>query len=361
MSKIGILTFHRASNYGAVLQTYALQTALKKLGADVSVIDYRCETVEKAHAPGRFVRAKGVKGILRFPGKLRKYMVFSAFRKRRLHLTQKADGKNVSNIVNSYDALVAGSDQLWSKDFSGVDKTYFMPFSDSIRKYTYAISVGDKSVSTELKENLERYADSIRGISLREESAKQKIEELCHKECRVDLDPTFLLSKNEWNRIAKRPKTKNPYILIYTVADPINLIETAKKMAGEKGWDIFYLNSSFTGRCGVKKVRYSTPEEFVGWFTSAECIFTNSFHGTAFSIITEKEFYVEGRSKRGKNQRSLNLMSMVDIHDRDITADYIETEEINWVNVNQRITELRKNSIDYLSEIENDKGETKRE
>lgn len=351
MSKIGILTFHRASNYGAVLQTYALQTTLKKLGADVSVIDYRCETVEKAHTPGRFLRAKGVKGVLRFPGKLRKYMVFSAFRKRKLHLTQKADGKNVSNIVDSYDALVAGSDQLWSKDFSGVDKTYFMPFSDSIRKYTYAISVGDKSVSTELKENLERYADSIRGISLREESAKQKIEELCHKECRVDLDPTLLLSKKEWLKIAKQPKTKKPYILIYTVADPINLIETAKKMAEEKGWDIFYLNSSFTGRCGVKKVRYSTPEEFVGWFASAECVFTNSFHGTAFSIITERDFYVEGKSKRGMNQRSADLLKSVGLSNRIIYGDVLDMSKIDWERIDEIIIESRRRSLKYIKGI----------
>ena len=351
MSKIGILTFHRASNYGAVLQTFALQTALKKLGADVSVIDYRCDTVEKAHTPGRFLRAKGVKGIFRFPGKLRKYMVFSAFRKRRLHLTKKADGKNVSDIASSFDALVAGSDQLWSKDFSGADKTYFMPFSDSIRKYTYAVSVGDKEVATELKENLERYADSIRCISLREERGKQKIEEICHKECRVDLDPTLLLPKNEWLKVAKRPKTKKPYILIYTVADPISLIDKAKKMAEEKGWDIFYLNSSFTGRCGVKKVRYSTPEEFVGWFASAACVFTNSFHGTAFSIITERDFYVEGKSKRGSNQRSADLLEAIGLSGRMIYDDKLDKDRIDWEKINEAIMEKRRISLEYIKGI----------
>ncbi len=351
MKKIGILTFHRASNYGAVLQAYALQTVLQRLGADVRIIDYRCNTVEKAHTPGPFLKDKKVKGLLRLPRKASKYRLFDAFRKRKLNLTEPVNRKTITETASDLDAVIAGSDQLWCEKFSGMDPVYFMNFFRGKGCYTYAVSAGDNLDSPKFRDTLKKYSNSIKAISLRESSSVEPVQAIVGKECRVDLDPTFLLTKDEWIREAALPDHGRPYVLIYTVAAPVHLIEKAKLYAEKNGFDLIYLHNGREKYKGIKKVQNASPEEFVGWFANAECVFTNSFHGTAFSINLQKDFYIEAESNRGKNQRSMDLISLLEIRDRQIEKNWSHIGEDEWERVDRLLTDLRNRSMDYLKMI----------
>lgn len=350
MKRVGILSFHRASNYGAVLQAYALQTAFHKIGADAEIIDYRCQEVENAHNPKFFIKSHGIKSILRMPGKIKKYRVFDRFRKERLKLSEMANASNITEIESTYTILVAGSDQLWNDRFSGRDEQYFLPNNVGAHKYTYAISVGDIYDPEFLRNNLVKYGDSISTLSLRENSSLDFISSITRTKCRVDVDPTLLLSKEDWLSIAEKPKIKKPYILIYTVAEPDLLIEKAIQMSRLTGYQIIYLNSSFSNIPNVKKIRFSSPEGFIGWFSEAAYVFTNSFHGTAFSIIMNKPFVIEDHSIRGKNIRSLDLIEKFKVGDRCINnkKNLSIIQDINWEIVNRLKFKYTQESLVYL-------------
>ena len=353
MEKIGILTFHRASNYGAVLQAYALQTAFEELGAVAEIIDYRCKQVENAHNPLKFIQSHGLKSIFRLPGKIQRFKRFEQFRDKRLHLTDTACNKNIKRIESDFSALVVGSDQLWNKRFSGSDVQFFLPYDLNIKKYTYAVSLGDSFDQDLLRSSISRYGTGFDTISLREKNYVDLISSWTKTPCRCDLDPVFLLSQKDWLKIATRPNMNNPYILVYSVAEPKNLIDSAKDYSRQTGYQLIYLNSSFTKNVDVKKIRYPTPEEYIGWFYDAEMIFTNSFHGTAFSILFNKPFFIEEESERGMNIRSLDLIKRfhLKIHSGMTGHNARLIEKQNWLEVNESIRRLTDDSYKYLASI----------
>lgn len=355
MTKAGILTYHRASNYGALLQAYALQSAIEKMGCDVEIIDYRCDGVENAHNPVKHILKFGLKGIYHAPYKLLKYIVCDSFRKHRLHLSEEAECKTIAKVENKYSILIAGSDQLWNDRLSEKDKQFFMPNERPLKKYTYAISIGDFYDLQFLKDMLSDYGSNISEISLREKTDQEIITSIINKNCRVDVDPTFLLTKDDWDQISIKPKVEKKYVLIYIVPKPDHLIVKAEKYAKENGYEIVYLNNKSAKQRNLQKNRYSSPEEFLGWLNSAECIFTNSFHGTALSIIMEKPFFVETEYRGHTNKRIINLLNDSGLEDRMIGKENDDRflTDIDWektkMNLNININRSKK----YLENILN--------
>ena len=302
MSKIGILTFHRAGNYGAVLQTYALQTAIEKLGAKAEIIDYHCPEVEIAHHPYYGLKKNGLKFLPRAAGKVIKYNRFQSFRKKYLHLSKKVDADSIKYLESEYDKIIAGSDQVWNNNFSGGDEQFFLPFAPSEKKCTYAVSIGDNYDQTWLNSMLKKNGQDFGTISLREKSSVDFVSGVTNHPCRVDVDPTFLLTKDEWFKIAKNSDHSKPYILLYTVAGTDELVNHAKETAKKTGYDLIYINNSFNQNKDIRKVRYITPDAFIGYFSEAEFIFTNSFHGTAFSILLNRRTCWR-RERSGRTRR----------------------------------------------------------
>lgn len=353
MKKAGILTFHRASNYGAVLQAYALQKAIEKMGFDAEIIDYRCPAIESAHNPFFFYKGGTIKKYLLIPRKFLKYLKFSQFRKQYLKLSEKADKNNIQEIITDYSILITGSDQLWNSFNSGLDETYFLPFDHACKKYSYAVSLGDAYDEVRISELLNKYADGFTTISLREESSLEFVSSLTKTNCRTDVDPTLLLGKDDWIRIAKKPEVSNPYILIYTLAPSSLLIRKAKEMSAKTGWKIVFLDNSFIRNLEIKRVRYSRPEEFVGWFSDASFVFTNSFHGTAFSLIMNKPFVIAKEANHGVNVRCFDLLDRLNLTNRIIESvqDVNDLEDIQWDETNMFLSDYVKKSENYLKEI----------
>ena len=350
MVKAGILTFHRASNYGAVLQAYALQKTIENLGFTSEIIDYRSSAIEEAHNPLIFNTKEGIKGLFLIPVKIMKYFRFYDFKKRYLRLSKRVDNKSIENVISDYSVLITGSDQVWNGKISGQDMNYFLPFNLPVRKYSFAASLGDSYDSSWTGEMLAKFGSKFNTISLREKSAQGFVSEASGKKCRIDVDPTLLLSKNEWLEIAQKPKIKDPYILIYTLAPAPALIQAAKEMSEKTGMKIVFLNNSFTYDLNLKKTRFSTPEEFIGWFSEADFVFTNSFHGTVFSIIMNKPFLVNKNAILGVNKRSADLMQQLEIENRMISdkSDMDHVCEIDWTKSNLLLSKQVNEAKAYL-------------
>lgn len=250
--KIGIITFHRAVNYGAVLQAYALQTMIQKLGADVEILDYRCSYLEDNYNPikilGRASNIKGFLGILVkvFPSAVKKKRSFDRFLKDHLNISKERYNRNSVYQSNQvYDIFITGSDQVWNYNHTNFDKSFFLNFvNDSSKKTAYAASLGFGSLPDKYVEEYRNLLSDFRAISVREKSAQQILKDILKKEVPVMPDPVFLLDKEEWDRIIPSGQTiKDKYILVYELMPSESLFKFALKLQHETGYKIIRIST----------------------------------------------------------------------------------------------------------------------
>lgn len=239
MSKIGIMTFHTALNYGAVFQTYALEKILMDMGHDVKVIDYRCPYTDKIYKPfyvsdGKYLNAL-VRGILFGRIIKKKRIRFNKFLENRIRLSQPIENINLLNeITDEYDYFISGSDQVWSPISAGFDKAYFLPFATDEKKLSYAASIGATNVSDKIISELKNRLSGFSCLSVREQSAKNMLEANgVDRPIYVHPDPTLLLQESDWQELCDERAIKEDYILIFNVEKPIKDIEFAKKYANK--------------------------------------------------------------------------------------------------------------------------------
>ena len=349
---IGILTFHRASNYGAVLQAYALQTVLSGISGNAEIVDYYCSAVEDDHRPiGLFKHHKVHKAILHLPLKAKKDMVFNAFRKRKLVTSEPYRKKNIAAAADRYAVFVAGSDQVWNDRLSGMDPAYMMDFAREEQRYSYACSFGFDQFPKGRERTYVKYLSAIRRISLRESSGVDMLANY-GLQAQTDLDPTLLLAAEEWKAFCKVPNRKEPYILVYTVSPDVHLLEYARKLSERTGCPILNLNNQMRTNRDLTRIRFATPEKFVGLFAGAQYVLTNSFHGTAFSLIFHKKLKVELETKKKFNVRSRDLLQNCALDGCILKND--ESDDLfeqDWDRADALLNAMREKSLDYLREI----------
>lgn len=357
MKKIGIITFHTALNYGAVLQAYALQNFLKDNNIDNEIIDYRSEYIERCYKPFFVSNGKYISSIARgllFGNVIRKKReVFTKFVTNKLELGEKIESqKDLGKIDNKYACFITGSDQVWSPISAGFDPIYFLPGVSESKKFSYAASIGLNKVSPDIEKEMEKRLKEYKVISVREDSAKKMLEKLnITEDIRVHIDPTLLLSKEKWEKLDIKRVVKEKYVLIFNVEKPINDVEFAKKIAKERNLKVVYINDRTLKQ--EKEILYFkalSPEKFLSLFYYAENVVTNSFHGTVFSIIFQKDFYVELNNRAQKNIRVEGLLRKLDIKNRDIDSGE-NFEKIDWKKTETELKAERNNSLDYFKEI----------
>ena len=362
MKPIGILTFHRASNYGAVLQAYALQNVFDDCGREAVIVDYRCRTVEEGHRPwGMFKRHKFPIVLFRCCVALKKDSLFGAFRKNRLKISAPADAEELQRRKGDYVLFVAGSDQVWNNKLSGMDPTYMLTFADDCQRYSYACSLGFDSFPEGTKDLYREWLSGMQCISLRESRATGLIESIGYK-ARSDLDPTLILGKEKWEAFLTPADRSEPYILVYTVDGDINLLKAARKLSERTGVSILYLNNEYKNNRDIERARYRTPEEFVGLFAGAEYVFTNSFHGTAFSIIFHRKFKVELETVKKFNVRSRDLLADCGLQQcilKNSEEDYRFCTD--WEEPDRLLGAMRERSLAYIRLIAARADELERE
>ncbi len=352
---VGIITFHRAINYGAVLQTYALQKALGKIEIDSEILDYRSETIEGLYNPFKpFLH--NIKSLEVVPKYIKKKR-FDEFVNKHLKLSPECKTKEeLIEIQNKYEAFVTGSDQVWCIKCLNQDKSYFLDFvKDSSKKFSYAASIGKADLSDEEKKEYESLINDYCGISVREKSAKSILSENCiSKDINVNIDPTLLLNSEDWDCIRSRNVETEPYILLYTVMGQYHVIEQAKKLSKKTGMKIIYLNDTMRHKeDGIVYKKAVSPQDFVAYFAEASYVITNSFHGTAFSLLYKKRFKVEIEARGRRNIRSEELLNRLKLANRMLTENGIEDidESVDWGLVDSLLDEEREASTRYLSRI----------
>jgi len=349
---IGIITFHKAVNYGAVLQTYALFQSLKKLAAaedDVFVLDHVGEKMKKQYALFRLSRHMGfnIRQAVILPAKIIKKIRFNSFLKRNLKF---------KTVIDSGDRMITGSDQVWNLDIMYGDKAYFLDFVKNPRhKNSYAASFGTERIADKYVGEITRLLSDFNKISVREETGRQIIKDLMNRDVPVVLDPTMLLDLDEWRRITDKGKRKRSYILLYTLEGSDTLFRFANELSGKTGLDVICV-----ANINVKKsysYRYKnniSPAQWLTLFMNASYVVTDSFHGTAFAINFKKLFFVElSPALLTVSSRLNNLLGMFGLNERKIVDGKNNCMEktIDYNRVDITLKQEKEKSIQYLKSI----------
>ena len=367
MKKVGIITFHFADNFGAVLQAYALTKKIENYGINVEIINFTPQKLRSPYALFPNIRAmlsnKGISHTIRTVlGRIYniKYYVskirnFNNFRKMHLYISQQnyKTADELKDVENRYDYCITGSDQVWNpKFFSGFRGSYFLDFAgEKTKKISYAASISEKVETTYYKQYFE-YLQDFNNISVREESAKDFLESIINKKIEVTLDPTLLLNKDEWNEIATCKKSCNQYILVYNlVNDPI-VVKLANKISRETSYRIVSYSKKSQFINWDSSFSSCNPTEFLSLFANAELIITNSFHGTAFALIYNKLFFTIPHPVRGS--RMIDLLLKLGL-DNQLIRNEQDVENLNkdidYNEVNSKLLYMKKQSINFLEQV----------
>lgn len=318
MKKIGILTFHRSINYGAVLQAYALRYTIQKLGYNAEVIDYGEIGKNRlfywsTNSIKAFIGSI-INNFLRLFGEKKRLSKFKYFTEQFIgissnHYSHKED---LIKDIRQYDYVITGSDQVWHPIICENDMTYFLdlPIS-SKQKIAYAPSFGVKRLTEEQEKKYGPLLNQIDHLSIREDAGQAILKSLLNIDVPIVADPTLLCDSSEWDKIAILPKTTKKYIFFFTVlGEPEGAKEFVYELSQKYNYDIIKIGdirdlTNFRYKSG----RYAGPQEFLGLIKNAEFVVTNSFHGTAFSIIYRKNFF----TFLNKNDRNSRLESITHI------------------------------------------------
>lgn len=363
MGRIAILTFHTALNYGALLQAYALQQTLNDQNATVEILDYRNEIIDKAYYYPTLFERKSVREIIKYvvqgKAELKRRDKFDEFRRKKLVLSsERYTCANVQMANDRYDLFVAGSDQVWNYMAHGFDKNYFLEFvTDPRKKRSYAASIGLSELSDEVGVEYKRLLKDYPVCSVREKQGIDALEEIGITQARLDIDPSFLLDKEQWCEKLEIKEEKKNYIFAYYFQLTDSLKAFVEKLAVETGCYVVYLGSAWKApfSCKCKPVKTAGPIDFVTIICNAKYVVTNSFHGTAFSINFNKTFFVELLKKDSQvNSRLINILKATNLMGREISTigsmKNAVNSEIAWDEVNSRIHVLRETSMSYIQE-----------
>lgn len=322
--KVGILTFHDAHNYGAVLQAYALKKHIKKLGHNVRIINYHHYTI-----PDGFPKSNNEKRWEKFNNFIKKLIDYEEEVYQTEEELEKLD----------IDFWICGSDQIWNTEITnGINKGFFLNFKTKGKKISYAVSMGIPELPKEHEEEFKKCVENLDYISVREETLKKYVEKFTDKPVIKTIDPTLLLEKEEYEELILENRY-GEYILINELGPDERLVQIAQKLASERNLKIIELNDKKKENYFCEQVSDASPKEYLTLIKNANAIVTNSFHGTVFSIIFEKEFYTITRFNR--NSRMENILDIVDMRDRLITkveeVDNVKKQDYNKAHENLKI------------------------
>lgn len=354
------ITFHEAINYGAILQTYALQQSILKLNIENEIINYSCKDIEKVY---RLIRLDSLRGFIKSIVSIKSFYYkkknFNTFIKEHIKMTPKVN-KNFlcSETFNKqYDVFITGSDQVWNYEITNFDKTYMLDFvREDKKKKSYAASFGIGEIPSRYKLEYKRYLEKFSSILLREKTGIQIIEKLLNKKVETVLDPVFLLSKEEWNTIIKPNKfdeIKNKYILVYMpTVEMKTFVEALSKKYKLPIYNI--TDPILKWKNSFGKIESSlSPNEFVNAIKNAKFVVTASFHATVFSIIYNKEFYINIDSKgKVRGSRLIDLLNLLGINNREISEQKIEDLNLlNWKDINKKLQIEKEKSFQKLKQM----------
>ena len=345
--KAGILTFHNARNYGAVLQAWATQEFLLMRGIDAEVIDYRSPVIESSYRVWQAGR-DGLKALPRALSRMVRYSRFESFVGRNLRLSSSryGDGDRIDDI---YDAILFGSDQVWNPALSdGFGGPYWGGFQSSARKIAWATSMNAGALGPDEAAAVQRLLKGFDAVSVREESLRELLQPLCARTVECLPDPTLLLDREKWLTVAS-PVRRRGYVLAYPMVWEDKVVQAAREIAAKRGLPLVILSKKALWRPRKDTVQWAGPAEFLSLVEGAACIVTSSFHGTAFSVIFRKPFLsIVPHGER--NLRVESLLSSLALEDRlSSGADVRLSEQLpGGEDLDRHLAALRNQSAAFL-------------
>lgn len=360
---VGILTFHKAINYGAVLQAYALRTAVESLGKPCSVVNYVGEKMQKESRILYFPKHNSAVDWLlyryRLPMRAVTVQKFNRFLETQLHLSHNAViGKtDLMQMQGEWEAFITGSDQVFNYEGTGEDFNYYLEFvKDGAKRIAYAPSFGLSEIDKDHVDRVKNALESFDALSVREAKGAEIVQTLTGREPKQVCDPTFLLTKSQWEQIAVAPKYKKPYVLVYSFGSR-HLERIARELAAQIGGIVININRSLPTIIDGKNIKTAYapgPEEFLGLIQNAQIVVTNSFHGMALSILLEKEFYTftnHYSNSGATNNRFETLAAKLGLTSRIYTSvDNVRRSPVDYRAVQKKISAWREESLAFLSD-----------
>lgn len=382
MSKIGIITVVNVNNYGAELQAFALNRKLTDLGYDNEIIDYLY------YIHPKYEERPNSKPIfnISFKNKLKWKILktinfavrtiwskeaknrderFSSFHKKNTKLSQTYT--NIDQLYKAkmnYDIYMVGSDQVWNPQTQTSLLPYFLTFAPKgKKKISFAPSFGESNIS---EENLSVYKEclnSFDALSCREKEGAEMIKEITGRDATHVVDPTLLLSKDEWLKFANIPvlTSDQPYILIYVITYSPYIKKLAEFLSAATGYRLVRICKSAgkeDSQSATENIIDAGPAEFIGYYSKASMVVTNSFHGTVFSTIFNKPFYTVVPGHKTNTIRQRDYLKLLGLENRlvaeggefpdkkNFDLDFTESNKLRAAHI--------ENSVKYLiNAIEN--------
>ena len=375
MTKILITTFHNAHNYGAVLQAFALCKIIKKLNKDndVKIINYKNDNILRGYRLFTPIRKNIIKWIPMILSDIKnyhrnkmRYIEFDNFINKKLTLTRVYyTAEELKDNPPEANVYITGSDQVWNPIIVGnLSDIYTLNFGNkSVRRISYAASVGETNLILKYSDEFQEKLKNLNFISVREESAKKELEKITNTHIETVLDPTLLLTVEEWDNELKKTTVKIDckYILAYVVEPDNEYIKIVNELSRKTGLQVIHFGKNNPGYNNVLKSVYTEgPLNFINYIKNAEYVIATSFHATVFSVLYQKKFFIIPNKKTG--ERVTNLLEKLKIKNRVYYSlenfkkiDY--TFITNWNDVEKQLIKERNKSINWLNNaLKSNKG-----
>lgn len=368
MKKIAKLTWLHNGNYGSVLQALALQKFLLNNGYDVEDLNYNASLKTKLmnlivnrNSPKLFLgkfKALISKKHYAHPEKFDlRNKRFEDFKNKTLRLGPICTSPGaIKKESVKYDVFICGSDQIWSPAL--MNPVFYLDFlPDDAHKIAYAPSFGVVDVSKRKKKQISKYLSSFDHISVRETQGKHLVEELLGKSVPVQVDPTMLISSEEWQEYIDDSIYKKEYIFCYLLTPNPRYIELVRKLSKEKNLPVVIVpTAKGPFDTGFEEYVEAGPAEWLSLIFNASFVCTDSFHGCIFSTIFHKEFLLFKRfsdtDKKSENSRVYTLTKMLNVEDRLVDASnvssYTQLKTIDFKEVDRIIQRKAKDSGNWL-------------
>lgn len=351
--RIGVITWHYYSNFGSALQAYALQETVKKMGYKVKIINYRNLKFGKISNIKELIKklANGILGThfnIDYRSFQDKYYI-------QTKLIQ--DEKKLPQLAKKFDIFICGSDQIWAPNvFNPVYMLDFVPKEK--KKISYAASIGLDDLSPKCAEEYSRLLAEFYAVSVREKAGADLLKEKCGINAVTVLDPTLLICADQWKRMEKNVAydSEKKYIFCYFLNEEHNYSGVVKEFAQKNGYDIIGFSVNKDDIKWMQIVNIG-PCGFLWLIHNASVVFTDSYHGTVFSLLYHKPFMTFERFDKDdpicQNSRIYQLKDCFGLEGMILNVaniDEIKIKELDYSTFEEKLRELRMNSLNFLSQ-----------
>lgn len=379
--KVGIVSCYFKHNYGSQLQAYATKKILDDMGIENETINVD-ENIDFKNGKRKyymsqifnftFIKSKLGMIKLKLDKKLNKQLEkniairtkkYEEFIKANYNLSKPFKTyKELNQQSKNYDSVIVGSDQLWLPVNVVADYYTLNWVPENVKKISFATSFGVSQIPEKYKEKYTKFLNRIENLSVREDSGVKLIKDLTGKDAKLVCDPTLLFDKEEWMCIGEKERLiQDKYILCYFLGNSIEYRKFAERLKEKTGYKIVSLNHAdeyvkYSDKFADESPYDIGPSEFLNLIRNAEFVCTDSFHGTVFSLINNKKFFVfrryKNKSKVSTNSRLDSLLNIVGLNDRMLDGNEDVTDlmdkEIDYTEVDRILKKFREDSKEFL-------------